>query len=146
VRQYDPARDGKDPAAFVRSKNDGRRHYTAAQKRKLLGESIKANPGKSYRQHAAAHLGLVGFERVALRPRSGEQHERVAHTVLADIGDQQVKVLAGHSRSVPRAGVVGKPLHQTSAWFPHLAGRPTLPGDVLERSNAGRLVRPSRSI
>jgi len=54
VRQYDPARDGKDPAAFVRSKNDRRRHYTVAQKRKLLGESIKANSGKSDRQHAAA--------------------------------------------------------------------------------------------
>jgi hypothetical protein len=54
VRQFDPARDGKDPAAFVKSRNERPRHLTPQQKRKLLDASIKTAPGKSDREHAVA--------------------------------------------------------------------------------------------
>lgn len=45
---------GKDPRAFVIRSNVTRRHLTPAQKRELLEISIKADPNKSDRQHAAA--------------------------------------------------------------------------------------------
>jgi hypothetical protein len=92
VRQFDPKREG-DPAAFVTSKNGYRRHLTPEEKRELLAKSIKADPRKSDRQHAAA----VGADnKTATRVRRDlERREEIPH-----VSSSQDSI--GRSQSVTR--------------------------------------------